>query len=45
MHRKARVIVPGMPHHIVQREYNRKAVVVGLKSSGLGKLILESPRQ
>lgn len=28
MPRKARVIVPGMPHHIVQRGHNRKAVFV-----------------
>ena len=28
MPRRARVIVAGMPHHIVQRGHNRKAVFV-----------------
>lgn len=28
MPRMARVIVPNMPHHIVQRGHNRKAVLV-----------------
>ena len=28
MPRRARVIVPGMPHHIVQRGHNRNAVFV-----------------
>lgn len=28
MPRKARVIIPGMPHHIVQRGHNRSVVFV-----------------
>ncbi len=28
MPRQARVIVPGLPHHIVQRSHNRQAVFV-----------------
>jgi putative transposase len=28
MPRQARVIVPGLPHHIVQRGHNRQAVFV-----------------
>lgn len=31
MPRRARVIVPGMPHHIVQRGHNRNAVFVELR--------------
>lgn len=33
MPRQARVIVPGMPHHIMQRGHNRSAVFVEPKDS------------